>query len=421
MRILIFLLSFFLFAIIVKGQTAAKFTVLKPTWVFDGEQLLENHIVMIKGNRIVKIEDSRSKIYGVGYDIVDLAGKTVMPGMIEGHSHLFLHPYNETKWDDQVLLESRAERTARAVVHAQKTLMAGFTTVRDLGTEGADFDDVGLKQAIEKGIISGPRMIVATKAIVATGSYGPKNPHSGNSLPKGAAEADGDNVIKEVRAQIGYGADVIKVYADYRWGVFGEARPTFTIDELKKMVEVANSSGRQIIAHASTEEGMSRAIEAGVSTIEHGNGGNSVIFAKMAAKKIALCPTLAADEAICILKGWRKGVEPEPLRLTEKKKSFSDALIAGVPIVMGGDVGVFAHGENVREMELMVEYGMKPLQVLKSATSSNADIFGLGNQIGRIKADFLADIIAIEGNPLKDISNCRKIRFVMKDGVIYKK
>lgn len=404
-----------------QSQSTTKLIVLKPTWIFDGEQMLENHVVLIKGNKIIKVEDARGKVYGIGYEIIELNGKTIMPGMIEGHSHLFLHPYSETKWDDQVLLESRAERTARAVVHAQKTLLAGFTTVRDLGTEGADFDDVGLKQAIEKGIIPGPRMIVATKAIVATGSYGPKNPHSEIRLPKGAAEADGDGVIKEVREQIANGADVIKVYADYRWGAFGEAKPTFTVDELKKIVEVANSSGRQVIAHASTEEGMNRAIEAGVSSIEHGNDGNAAIFAKMAAKKIAFCPTLAADEAISILRGWKKGIEPEPARITQKRRTFSEALKASVPIIMGGDVGVFAHGENVREMELLVEFGMSPIQVLKSTTANNADYFGWGNWIGRLKSDYFADIIAIEGNPLKDISNCRKIAFVIKDGVIYRR
>lgn len=422
MRFIFFLYFFLSFcAFVVAQQTAPKFIVLKPTWLFDGEQMLENHIVMIKGNKIVKIEDARGKVYGVGYEVIELNGKTVMPGMIEGHSHLFLHPYSETKWDDQVLLESRAERTARAVVHAEKTLLAGFTTIRDLGTEGADFDDVGIKQAIEKEIIPGPRMIVATKALVATGSYGPKNPHSGYHLPKGAAEVDGDAVIKEVREQIGNGADVIKVYADYRWGSFGEAKPTFTIAELNKIVEVASSSGRQVIAHASTEEGMSRAIEAGVSTIEHGNDGNYEIFTKMASRKIALCPTLAADEAISILKGWKKGSEPEPMRITQKRKSFSEALKAGVPIVMGGDVGVFVHGENVREMELLVDFGMSPIQVLRSATSGNADIFGWGNRIGRLKSDYLADIIAVEGNPLKNIANCRKVSLVMKNGTIYKK
>ena len=199
---------------------------------------------------------------------------TYCPGLIEGHSHLFLHPYNETPWNDQVLKESRAERVARATVHAKKTLLAGFTTVRDLGTEGAGYDDVGLKQAIEKGIIPGPRMLVATRAIVATGSYGPKELNNDIDAPKGAAEADGmDALIKEVRTQIGKGADVIKVYADYRWGINKESMPTFTIDELKKVVEVAASSGRIVAVHATTAEGMRRAIIAGVTTIEHGDNG----------------------------------------------------------------------------------------------------------------------------------------------------
>jgi imidazolonepropionase-like amidohydrolase len=179
---------------------------------------------------------------------LELKGATLLPGLIEGHSHLFLHPYNEVSWNDQVLKESRAERVARAVVHARETLLAGFTTTRDLGTEGAMYDDVGLKQAIEKGVIPGPRMLCATRAIVATGSYGPKELAYDIESPHGAAEADGvEGLTREVRTQIGHGADLIKVYVDYRWGINGAAAPTFTVEELKKVVEVASSAGRIVV------------------------------------------------------------------------------------------------------------------------------------------------------------------------------
>lgn len=355
-----------------------------------------------------------------GAVILDLKGMTLLPGLIEGHSHLFLHPYNETSWNDQVLKESRAERLARATVHARRTLLAGFTTTRDLGTEGAGYDDVGLKEAIAKGIIPGPHMIVATRAIVATGSYGPKELSYDIEVPRGAAEADGmDALIKEVRTQIGKGADLIKIYADYRWGLNKHAAPTFTLDELKKAVEVAGSSGRPVVVHASTQEGMRRSILAGVATIEHGDDGTPELFALMKEKGIALCPTLAAGDAIEQYNGWKKGAEPDPARITQKKLHFREALASGVTICMGGDVGVFAHGDNAREMEAMVDYGMKPLDVLRSATSVNADVFRVSDQVGRVKAGLLADLVVVEGDPSVNISAVRKVKWVMKEGIIY--
>ncbi|MES2330276.1 MAG: amidohydrolase family protein [Bacteroidota bacterium] len=393
---------------------------LLPDRVFDGEAMHNNWGVLVRKNMIIATGDARSiKPDGV-YKTIELKGTTLLPGFIEGHSHLFLHPYNETKWDEQVMNESSAERTARAVVHAKKTLLAGFTTVRDLGTEGAGYDDVGLKTAIEKNIIPGPRMIVATRAIVATGSYGPKTKNTDNLLIKGAAEADGtDALIKETRTQIGNGADLIKVYADYRWGLNKTSQPTFTIDELKTVVAVAASTGRKVVAHASTEEGMRRAILAGISTIEHGDNGNEEIFDLMIKNKTAYCATLSAAEATSEYDGWKRGTLPEPPRITTKKKSFALALQKGVTICFGGDVGVYAHGDNAREMEAMVAYGMKPLEVLKSATSTNADVFGYGDKIGRIKKGLLADMIAVTGDPSINISDVRKTILVMKDGVIY--
>ncbi|MGH2646575.1 MAG: metal-dependent hydrolase family protein, partial [Ginsengibacter sp.] len=352
--------------------------------------------------------------------VIELKGCTLLPGLIEGHSHLFLHPYNETSWDDQVLKESTAERVARATAHARKTLFAGFTTVRDLGTEGAGYNDVGLKEAIEKGIIPGPRMLVATRAIVATGSYGPKVLKNEIDILKGGAEADGiDGITKEVRNQIGKGADVIKLYADYRWGDNKEAEPTFTVEELTKAVEVAHSSGRIVAVHATTAEGMHRAILAGVNTIEHGDNGTPELFEMMKQKNIALCPTVAAGDAVAQYKGWKKGIEEAPDNVKNKRKTFNEALKAGVTICMGGDVGVFPHGDNAREMEMMVDYGMKPADVLKSATSINADVFKINETVGRIKAGLYADIIAVKGNPSVNIHDIRNIQLVMKDGFIY--
>lgn len=395
------------------------YILLKPDRVFDGQQMHAGWWVLIKGSRIEAAGEPNSITVPSSVKTMELKGQTVMPGMIEGHSHLFLHPYNQTSWNNQVLNESRAERTARAVNHAKATLMAGFTTVRDLGTEGAAYDDVGLKEAITKGIVPGPRMLVATRAIVATGSYGPKSNVAEASVITGGEEADGiDGITRVVRSQIGHGADVVKLYADYRWGENGTSQPTFTETELKTAVEVAKSSGRIVAVHSGTEEGMRRSIAAGVTTIEHGDGGTPELFKLMKEKGIALCPTLAATEAIFSYSGWKKGKDAEPAAVTQKHTIFKQALQAGVTICMGGDVGVFAHGDNAREMLLMVEYGMKPIDVLRSATSINAIVFQLNN-LGSIKSGYIADIIAVEGNPAEDIKAVKEVKMVMKDGVIY--
>lgn len=408
-----------IFPFIASAQSDS-FYLLKPDRVFDGEIMHTNWIVLIHNNKIEQAGEMNFKL-PANTRVIDLKGTTLLPGLIEGHSHLFLHPYNEASWNDQVLKESRAERTVRAVNHAKLTLLAGFTTARDLGTEGAMYDDVGLKKSIDKGIIPGPRIIVATKAIVAKGSYGPKYDNPDIDLPQGAAEVGSKEELEnEVRSQISKGADVIKIYADYRWGKNNEAAPTFTVEELKAAVAIAKSSGRQVVIHASTIEGMKRAIEAGVTTIEHGDDGNEEVFRLMKEKGVALCATLAAGDAVRQYNGWKKGIDPEPLSIMNKRKSFTAALKSGVTVCMGGDAGVYAHGDNAREMEMMVDYGMKPFDVLKSTTSVNADVFGYADQIGRIKKGLFADIIAVTNDPSVDIKNIRKVEFVMKNGKIYK-
>ncbi|TCJ19330.1 amidohydrolase family protein [Flaviaesturariibacter flavus] len=390
--------------------------VLRPDRVFDGETMHTGWIVVIRGNTILQAGNMQVKPAQPAR-VIELPGKTLMPGLIEGHAHLFLHPYNETSWNDQVLRESRAERIARAVVHAERTLRAGFTTVRDLGTEGAAWDDAGLKAAIEKGIVPGPRMIIATRAIVAKGAYGPNLKNADIDLPQGAAEVSGaEEMRREVRDQIARGADLIKVYADYRSGLNGKAVPTLSEEEIRMAVETANGTGRPVVAHAATNEGMLRAIRAGVSTIEHGDEGTYETFVEMKKRGIALCPTLAAGDATAQYGGWKKGTDPEPARIRTKRESFAAALKAGVTICMGGDVGVFAHGDNARELELMAAAGMKTLDILRSATSVNADVFGWTDRIGRIRPGLLADLVAIDGNPEADIRAVRQVRLVIKNG-----
>jgi len=396
-------------------QAADPAILLRGARLFDGSAVHADWEVLVEGERIAAVGPHLAM--PAGTRVIDLPGDTIMPGMIEGHGHLFLHSYNETSWDDQVLHEPLALRTARAIVHARATLMAGFTSERDLGTEGAGFADVGLKQAIDQGIVPGPRLIVATKAIVAEGAYGPKGFEPGVKVPQGAQEVSGvDDMVRAARDQIAAGADVVKMYADYHYMPKEPSRATLTQAELAAGAATAHDAGRLAAVHAATAEGMRRAIAAGVDTIEHGYGGTPEIFKAMHDKGIALCPTLAASDAVSRYRGWN-GQEPAPAAVEENHRSFRMALAAGVSICMGGDVGVYTHGENWREMVLMQQAGMPALAVLTAATSGNAHIFHLA-EVGSLKPGLLADIIAVEGDPTKDVAAVKAVRLVMKSGAL---
>ena len=389
-------------------------TLFRPARVFDGVAMHEGWQVLVKGDRIVTAGPAMRAPAGAA--VVDLPDATLMPGLIDAHVHLFLHPYNETSWNDQVLKEPLSLRTARAVGAAAATLRAGFTTVRDLGTEGAGDADQGLKMAIAQGIVPGPRLLISNRAIVATGAYGPKGYAS--AVPQGAEEASGGDLVRVVRRQIGEGADVVKLYADYRLPGNARATPTFTLAELREAVAVAHDAGRTVAAHASSAEGMWRAAEAGVDTIEHGDEGTAAVFEQMKARGVAYCPTLAATDATSRYAGWN-GQAPEPARIAAKRASFAAALRSGVTMCAGGDTGVFAHGDNALEEALMVGWGMTPLQVLTVATSGNAALLHLTDR-GRITAGQLADLVAVAGDPSRDINALRQVRLVVKGGAVTK-
>ena len=380
--------------------------------------------VLVSGGRIEAVGPAGGIAVPADAERIALPGKTLVPGLIDLHSHVLLHPYNETTWDDQVIKEPVEYRTLLAARHAAASLQSGFTTLRDLGTEGANFADVAIKRAIEEGVIRGPRLFIATKAIVATGSYGPaaKNYRYDMEIPVGAQEASGvDGVVRAVREQVSHGADWIKFYADYRIGPDGSARPAFTLEEMKAMVAAAHQWGRKVAAHAASDEAMRMAVLAGVDTIEHGYGGSEATFRLMAEKKVAFLPTLTAPEAMGeYFQGHTRGDAPTPA-MKQAADAFRLARKHGVVIGNGSDVGVFSHGTSARELAWMVRLGMTPTEALRSATVVAARVLDKQDELGQIRPGMLADLVAVEGDPTSDIGAIANVIYVMKGGVSFRR
>ncbi|MBV9438393.1 MAG: amidohydrolase family protein [Candidatus Eremiobacteraeota bacterium] len=385
--------------------------VLFPDAVFDGEAVHREWRVLI--------EDGRIAATGPGVDAEDaervaLDGATLLPGLIDLHTHLLLHPYDERPWADQVLRDAESYRVVRAVAAGERTLRAGFTTVRDLGTEGAGEADTGLRRAFAERIFPGPRIFAVTRAIVARGTYAPTGfaPHV--CVPQGAEEVDGaESILRTTRLQIARGADWIKVYADYRFGPANDARPTFAREELALIVRVAHDAGVPVAAHATTAEAMRRAAQAGVDTIEHGNGGTPEVFALMAERGVAYVPTLAAYRALEKL----RSLGPHDPAVIAKRQAFAAARASGVTIANGSDIGVFAHGENAWELELLVEHGLTPLEALRAATSTAARVLRR-DDLGTIRPGALADLVAVDGDPTTEIAALRRVHVVLKEGIL---
>ncbi|MGO4699852.1 amidohydrolase family protein [Dyella sp. 2RAB6] len=393
-------------------------------WTGEGNQAHAGWAVLVHDGAIAAVGPASGIQAPAGARRVELPGATLLPGLIDLHSHLFLHPYNETLWNDQVLKEAQDYRTLAAAAHARDTLLAGFTALRDLGTEGAGYADVSVKRAIDEGLIPGPHLFVATRAIVASASYGPgpRGFRPDLDLPGGAQEISGaDEAMRAVREQAGHGADWIKLYADYRVGPGGSTAPTLTAAELKAIVDTAHLSGRPVAAHAASDAGVRMAVEAGVDSIEHGYGASEATFRLMKQRGVAYEPTLTAVESTAeYFEHYVPGKSEPTARMQEAGRAFRSAMKVGVTIGNGSDVGVFAHGSNWREPAAMVRAGMTPAQALHAATDVAARILREQDRFGRIAPGLRADLAAFAGDPSERIDDLQHPVFVMKDGSIYR-
>jgi imidazolonepropionase-like amidohydrolase len=408
---------------------AANVTLIKAGRLIDvrAGRVLENQAILVEGERIKAVgpfaELQRSAPRTV--KLIDLSQMTVLPGLADCHTHILLQgDITAADYDEQLLKESIPYRTIRATVAARIALLNGFTVMRDLETEGAMYADVDVKQAINRGVVPGPRMFVATRAFSATGMY----PLQGYSwelrMPEGVQIVDGpDNIRRAVREQVKFGADWIKFYADRRYFLKDGALHSwvnFTEEEMKAMVDESHRLGRKVAAHAMGWEGIDASLRAGVDSIEHGYGLDEGLMERMVKQGVYWCPTIYVG--VYVAEGRAAAGAPIWLTMRDlEAKAFPIALRKGVKIAYGTDAGGYAWTENqAKELTYMVRYGMTPMQAIQSATTVAAELLERGNDFGAIEAGKYADIIAVSGNPLTTIAELERVRFVMKNGEVYR-
>ena len=405
------------------------FTAVRAGTLIDGksDSPRRDQVILIRGNRIESISDAAAAKIPAGADVIDLSRQTVMPGLIDSHTHIFLqgeHP-TEGGYDINILKYPLALRAARATVSVRRALEQGFTTLRDVETEGAGYGDVGIKQAIEGGFIPGPRLFIATRAISTTGGYQLEDYAPELDVPKGAQLIDGPvEARKAARQQLDHGADWLKVYMTHRsWvGKNGElvSQPTLTVEELKAIVDEAHGWGKKVACHAYGGIGLHRALDGGCDSIEHGLDLDDAAIAQMLKQGTWLCPTLSP-----YYDDWAPADTPDGQRDRKRAAvheiSFPKALHAGVKIVFGTDIGGIPWTEPMaQEFPRMVGLGMSPMDAIKSATSRPAEMLDMQGKIGVIAPGAYADIVAVSGDPLHDIKALQNVQFVMKDGKVFK-
>lgn len=408
-------------ASIVFGQT----TLIKAGRLIDvrGGRVLQSQQILIEGERIEQVGSQVQAPRGAR--IIDLSHSTVLPGLIDSHTHILLQDDAvDPTYDDQLLKESIPYRTIRATVAVRLALLRGFTAMRDLETEGAMYADVDVKTAINRGIIPGPRMFVATRAFSPTGTYGLLGYSWEIKVPEGVQITDGaDNLRHAVREQIKYGADWIKFYADrgsFLDGGVLHSKVNYTAEEAKALVDESHRMGHKVAAHAIGREGIQAALDAGVDTVEHGDGMDEGEADQIVKRGVYWCPTFAV--AIHHRQArLAAGVPPGPDTTPISENAFAIALRKGVKIIFGTDIGGYPWADSqAEEFAHMVHAGMTPMQAIQSATITAAEMLDQTDNLGVIEAGKLADLIAVSGDPLSDVSELERVRFVMKGGVVYK-
>jgi imidazolonepropionase-like amidohydrolase len=386
-------------------------------------KLLTDQMIVVRGERIVRVAPAAQVQIPAGAAVVDLGNATVLPGLIDAHTHIFLTGESHGRYEEQLLKESWQFRTIEAARNARLDLEAGFTAMRDVETEGAMYSDVDVRDAINRGLIPGPRLQVATRALSTTGGYPLEGYSPEVRVPSGVQNADSpDEARKAVREQIKYGADLIKIYGTHKFHFTPEGKlvsiPTFTLEEVKAIVNEAHREGEKVACHAYGGEGLHNCIDGGVDSIEHGLDLDDVAIDKMVAKGIWLCPTLYVYEFEPEEDLELSGGKTTRARIHEP--SFKKALAKGVKIAFGTDAGPFPHGTQAKEFEYMTRFGMSAAAAIKSATIDAAELMGWSDRIGSIEPGKFADIIAVQGDPLSDITQLERVKFVMKGGGVVK-